>query len=83
MNTTAWNALLPPTTFEDFKQLPQFRATEDSIIGVEVQVRGLDRHGKVVYRFFLIGDINPAGGLCDDCNAFDGDDRVMAWRRLT
>lgn len=77
--------------------LPEVKAIEDAYQAQQVQNeelekthtfagRGLNKPGTQIELengdVFLIGDINPNRGTCDDCTAFDSDDIVVRYRVL-
>lgn len=53
---------------------PEFKDSGACAPGVQIELADGRR--------FLIGDVNPLGGVCDDCPGFDSRSIIVRYRRL-
>lgn len=58
----------------------------NSNVGVQIEVRHRSRHDRSKWHedtaFYLIGELNELGGVCDDCAGIYKDDMVLRMRTL-
>lgn len=78
MNSNEWIRIeggLPygPVHDKNYKRVDSFTARHLNVPGTVIRVSG----GQGEY---LIGDINPLAGVCDDCTEFTPDKIVLAYK---